>query len=905
MHSGDENCTLSKNSDTLTNTNDNQSNIRHKEKELSEMHSQRLGNAKECELRLRHEQELADLRVEEDQQLHERQSELQARQYDRARLENRITQSQHRMSIKQTPPPEPRTAHDTTTADIISALTSLVGQKYEREEHEKPPKFKGESHEDSEEWLRQFEKIAEFNGWSDAKKLRALPLYLEGPAGTWYDEQPQSTKVSYATAITALREEYHMGTMRRTLKGELATRKQQDNESLDQYTDDIIRRCRRLHVSPQDKLDYFIQGLRHDLHDYVNVNQPKTFEEARKLAKIKDTTSKTNKGDKGLDELKTLVKTWMDQHDRVTPTVAAHMVTREDLERDRPVVAAGHDPTHPPPQCDNAIDSIRGELQRMNYQLQTLINNQQGQSSHQTYYPSYNCYDHNYYSDDRFQSSYWPQQGVKQRVSCNYCKKPGHHIRECRKRLYNNNKRQVGFSDDVPGVHSLKARYKTRQSFTKHYTPESHRKTSSQASHNKTQYATSHNIPHKTRKIEATRTKNAPVNSTKLLKPSEVKSSLIVPGKLFGHEVDILVDTGADITLISDVFIQQIQKGRLLQIEESDVRAIKTLDREIPITNKVNISINIGTVCYDWMAYVASIPASVLVLGSDFLRTHKALVDFRNDTLKFMMTEPVKMKMQRDSVRIATCIAVPRQSEAKEQRKGQELENRQIHLSTTEKTNTSIQEMMKPIFNGVNVNEDPVTKQKFKNPEIRVHERKSKVSNNRTTGKAIEGSIRHQKKKRAGPKRSDLKKEKWDQKTPKHFDVGKKKNPLKVYALKSTTKSHASLPILRFVLTTFSWFLAMLLFAQLLSYGIEEDYPMPRNNFQTSYPLNTEISFPWMMNTFKLRKIFDGTATSTHQRHITTDNDITKMTTYGNITIGKEINRTMSFGKLTSKFKFR
>ena len=50
----------------------------------------------------------------------------------------------------------------------------------------KPRSFTGLPNEDIKEWLEKFDRFARFYNWSNAKKLGAIALLLDGPALAWY-----------------------------------------------------------------------------------------------------------------------------------------------------------------------------------------------------------------------------------------------------------------------------------------------------------------------------------------------------------------------------------------------------------------------------------------------------------------------------------------------------------------------------------------------------------------------------------------------------------------------------------------------------------------------------------------------------------------------------------------------
>ena len=67
----------------------------------------------------------------------------------------------------------------------------------------------------------------------------------------------------------------------------LSSLRQDPVESLEHYIEPINFRCYQLDVKGMDKMRYFVQGLRPESKEEVLMRQPKSFEEAEHLARLK------------------------------------------------------------------------------------------------------------------------------------------------------------------------------------------------------------------------------------------------------------------------------------------------------------------------------------------------------------------------------------------------------------------------------------------------------------------------------------------------------------------------------------------------------------------------------------------------------------------------------------------
>ena len=154
--------------------------------------------------------------------------------------------------------------------------------------------FNGLPNEDINEWLSRFETLAKFHGWSNAKKLNALPLSLGGPAKAWFDTQCPEAKADLTALIDGLKARFGSQSLEFLFRQELYARKQSPTEPLSLYTEDIIKKSQRLAFSDKDLMNVFINGLRDDVKNHVILNQPNSFAEAENLARLREAVSRNS-----------------------------------------------------------------------------------------------------------------------------------------------------------------------------------------------------------------------------------------------------------------------------------------------------------------------------------------------------------------------------------------------------------------------------------------------------------------------------------------------------------------------------------------------------------------------------------------------------------------------------------
>ena len=156
----------------------------------------------------------------------------------------------------------------------------------------KPRSFTGLPNEDIKEWLEKFDRFARFYNWTNAKKLCAIALLLDGPALAWYHTQTAETVGNFTNLTDGLKNRFGAQNLEFLLRQELFSRKQGPNEQLSVYTEDIIKKSQRLGLSDKDMMNIFINGLTNEIKTHVILSQPDTFTKAENLARLRDAVMK-------------------------------------------------------------------------------------------------------------------------------------------------------------------------------------------------------------------------------------------------------------------------------------------------------------------------------------------------------------------------------------------------------------------------------------------------------------------------------------------------------------------------------------------------------------------------------------------------------------------------------------
>ena len=102
------------------------------------------------------------------------------------------------------------------------------------------------------DWLENFDPIVAQNIWNDQKQLQVIPVYLKDTALNFY---LTSTDIK-----AALRDRYH--TQDRLYDMRVRLHELRQGSSLETYINDLDTLARHLKLPEQQKIHYFIFGLK-------------------------------------------------------------------------------------------------------------------------------------------------------------------------------------------------------------------------------------------------------------------------------------------------------------------------------------------------------------------------------------------------------------------------------------------------------------------------------------------------------------------------------------------------------------------------------------------------------------------------------------------------------------------
>ena len=179
---------------------------------------------------------------------------------------------------------------------VMNQLLTQLTTKPSTEIH--PTPFTGTAADIILDWLKNFDCIAAHNFWNDQKQLQIIPVYLKDTALNFYRSLPEQTKIDITLLKAALRDRYHMQDRLYNMCVKLRELRHFKQYLLTiTYINDLDTLARHLELPEQQKIHYFIFGLKPKLKQALLIRQPQTYDDAVTFAKRKhhftDTDSDT------------------------------------------------------------------------------------------------------------------------------------------------------------------------------------------------------------------------------------------------------------------------------------------------------------------------------------------------------------------------------------------------------------------------------------------------------------------------------------------------------------------------------------------------------------------------------------------------------------------------------------
>lgn len=148
----------------------------------------------------------------------------------------------------------------------------------------KPNKFSGSISDNIDSFLKQYNRAALINGWSDNDKTLYIAAFLEGPALTFFDNiQHDISEIKWTDLEGNLRKEFEPIAQTEMIRLILEKRKQLEDESTVAYINEAESLCRRIdkNMSQEEIVRNILKGLKPNIARYIGIMGNKNLNELK------------------------------------------------------------------------------------------------------------------------------------------------------------------------------------------------------------------------------------------------------------------------------------------------------------------------------------------------------------------------------------------------------------------------------------------------------------------------------------------------------------------------------------------------------------------------------------------------------------------------------------------------
>jgi len=131
------------------------------------------------------------------------------------------------------------------------------------------------------------------------------------------------------------------------------------------------------------------------------------------------------------------------------------------------------------------------------------------------------------------------------------------------------------------------------------------------------------------------------------LPPKQEQRNAFVKAELLGHPVDLLVDSGASISIIDAAFVHKIFSEETSAImSPSTYPSVGTVSgEELPTTGEIEVILSFSGRKFPWQFHVVENMTTNAVLGRDFLSTNGAIINFADGSLNLTNSHSVELPL--------------------------------------------------------------------------------------------------------------------------------------------------------------------------------------------------------------------------------------------------------------------
>ncbi|UYV81653.1 K02A2.6-like, partial [Cordylochernes scorpioides] len=498
--------------------------------------------------------------------------------------------------------------------ELSTVLAFPARKKMEREENRPfchrwrdPTVFSGERGEDSQRWLSDFQRVARYNKWDDSMCLANVIFYLTGTAKCWFENFEEILNSWEEFKIKFCEIFGNKEDTARKAENILRTRAQTSGENVESYIQEVLLLCKQSNprMSEGEKTSHLIKGVAEEVYQALFGKDIGTVDQFVAFCRRFEAFKRMRVAPPRFSRLPNVTTISTAEPENLEALI--RRIVREEVQKfiAPPSTFTAQDIDTPPPDLR---DVIRSEIQQT---LAPISAPRQPESfrPRRQYLPQNDqVYRRRTEGPPNNQRTQWRTED--DRPICFHCGRPGHVARYCRDR-------RQAFADARLGRETVDFGRPRTENYTM---GESGSELSQGRFRNPSPYPHRGRFqaPRRTSQSPARRPSRSPSRRTATMEKNWISVNIQ------GRNVQALVDSGADYSIISEAFRRSIkapvfkENGPLLRA--ADKKPIVTL-------GKCSLEVRIKGLDIIFDFVVAAECSHDVILGWDFFKATDAIID--------------------------------------------------------------------------------------------------------------------------------------------------------------------------------------------------------------------------------------------------------------------------------------
>ncbi|UYV66538.1 hypothetical protein LAZ67_4002004, partial [Cordylochernes scorpioides] len=502
--------------------------------------------------------------------------------------------------------------------ELSTVLAFPARKKMEREENRPfchrwrdPTVFSGERGEDSQRWLSDFQRVARYNKWDDFMCLANVIFYLTGTAKCWFENFEEILNSWEEFKIKFCEIFGNKEDTARKAENILRTRAQTSGENVESYIQEVLLLCKQSNprMSEGEKVSHLIKGVAEEVYQALIGKDIGTVDQFVAFCRRFEAFKRMRVAPPRFSRLPNVTTISTAEPENLEALI--RRIVREEVQKFMapPSTFAAQDIDTPPPDLR---DVIRSEIQQT---LAPISAPRQPESfrPRRQYLPQNDqVYRRRTEGPPNNQRTQWRTED--DRPICFHCGRPGHAARYCRDR-------RQAFADARLGRETVDFGRPRTENYTM---GESGSELSQGRFRNPSPYPPPppprgrFQAPRRTSQSPARRPSRSPSRRTATMEKNWINVNIQ------GRNVQALVDSGADYSVVSEAFRRSIkatvfkENGPLLRA--ADKKPIVTLGK-----CSLEVQIKGLDIIFDFV--VAAECSHDVILGWDFFKATDAIID--------------------------------------------------------------------------------------------------------------------------------------------------------------------------------------------------------------------------------------------------------------------------------------